>query len=76
MGSGEGFPLTPLVLALLAALPLRSLAQGPVAIVRPAAPMPQAVPVPSASWRVSGTGAVAPVNTPNAAGGIDQRANV
>lgn len=56
--------LAPLVAALAAALPL----------VAPAAPKPAptTVPVPSASWRVYGTGSSAPVNTPNNHGGIDQ----
>lgn len=62
--------LSPLVAALAAALPL--LSHAPVqaqAVVRPVA---AAVPVPSVSWRVSGTGGAAPVNKPNAAGGVDQ----
>lgn len=56
--------LSPLVAALAAALPL----------LAPAAPKPapNTVPVPSASWRVYGTGSAAPVNTPNSQGGIDQ----
>lgn len=58
--------LRPLVAALAAALPLQVLAQ---AVPRPAS---SAVPVPSASWRVSGTGGAAPVNRGNAAGGVDQ----
>lgn len=58
--------LRPLVAALAAALPLQVLAQ---AVPRPAA---TAVPIPSASWRVSGTGGAAPVNRSNAAGGVDQ----
>ena len=57
--------LTPLMAALAAALPLALLAQ-----TRPA---PTVVPVPSASWRVQGSGSAAPVNTANGRGGVDQR---
>ena len=57
--------LTPLMAALAAALPLALLAQ-----TRPA---PNVVPVPSASWRVQGSGSAAPVNTANGRGGVDQR---
>ena len=36
------------------------------------APAPATVPIPAASWRVNGTGSAAPVNTSNAAGGVNQ----
>jgi filamentous hemagglutinin family protein len=65
--------LRPLVLALAGVLPLHSLAAGPVL---PAPPAVNAVPqAPTVGWRVSGTGAVLPVNTGNAAGGVDQVIN-
>ncbi|MBT9595139.1 MAG: filamentous hemagglutinin family protein [Vitreoscilla sp.] len=56
--------LTPLMAALAAAWPLLVAAQQ-----RPAA---NTVPVPSASWRVQGSGAAAPVNRANSHGGVDQ----
>jgi filamentous hemagglutinin family protein len=56
--------LRPLVLALLAAFPLYGLATPPAANVVPRAP--------TVGWRVSGSGAAAPVNVVNAAGGVDQ----
>ncbi len=65
--------LKPLVLAILSAFPLCGTAQ--VAVVRPAAPAAFAVPRPMPGWRVSGTGAPAPLNTPNAAGGTNQTVN-
>ncbi len=58
-------------MALAAALPLCLLAQSRVPVI--AAPPVKTVPVPSASWRVYGSGAAAPVNTPNAQGGVDQK---
>ena len=60
--------LKPLVLALLAALPMHSVAAPPVP-PPPANAVPRA---PQVGWRVYGTGTAAPVNTANAAGGIDQ----
>ncbi|HSI59102.1 MAG TPA: filamentous hemagglutinin N-terminal domain-containing protein, partial [Ideonella sp.] len=54
--------LSPLVAALAAALPMQAHTK----------PVAAAVPVPSVSWRVSGTGGAAPVNKPNTAGGVDQ----
>jgi filamentous hemagglutinin family protein len=69
--------LKPLVLALLAAFPLQSMAQ--VSVVRPVitAPPPGAavVPRPMPGWRVAGTGAQTPINKPNTAGGTDQSIN-
>jgi filamentous hemagglutinin family protein len=62
--------LKPLALALIAAFPVYGGAQ--TAIVRPPAPAPAAVPKPLPGWRVSGTGAPAPTNQANAAGGTDQ----
>ena len=62
--------LKPLALALIAAFPVCGLAQ--TAIVRPPAPAPTTVPKTLPGWRVSGTGAPAPTNKANAAGGIDQ----
>ncbi|GAA0755126.1 hypothetical protein GCM10009107_32300 [Ideonella azotifigens] len=59
--------LTPLMAALATCWPLWVAAQA-----RPAAPPVAAVPVPSASWRVYGSGGAAPVNTPNASGGVNQ----
>lgn len=41
-------------------------------LLHAAPPAPNKVPVPSANWRVNGTGGAAPVNTPNAHGGIKQ----
>jgi filamentous hemagglutinin family protein len=74
----EGLPsLTPLVLAMLSAFPLHSLAQ--VAVARPVitAPRPAAaaVPRPMPGWRVGDPTAQLPVNKPNATGGIDQAIN-
>ena len=66
----QGPGLTRLAMALMAIWPLQSLGQS---APRPVVPMPSAVPVPAASWRVNGSGAAAPVNTPNAKGGVDQR---
>jgi len=60
--------LNPIALALLALMPMSAQAQVP--IVRPAVPMPTAVPVPAASWRVNGTGG-AWTTAPNTRGGID-----
>lgn len=37
-----------------------------------AAPKANTVPIPASTWRISGSGAAAPVNTSNAAGGVDQ----
>ena len=65
-----GRRMTPLALALWMAFPADALAQA--AITRPPAPPPAAVPRPMPGWRVSGTGAAAPVNQGNAAGGTDQ----
>ncbi|HSI47456.1 MAG TPA: filamentous hemagglutinin family protein [Ideonella sp.] len=59
--------LTPLMAALATCWPLWVAAQA-----KPAAPPVAAVPVPSASWRVYGSGGAAPVNTPNANGGVNQ----
>ncbi|WP_374569272.1 filamentous haemagglutinin family protein [Ideonella sp.] len=58
--------LTPLVAALAACWPL-----WVAGATRP--PAPNAVPVPTAGWRVYGNGSAAPVNTPNGQGGIDQK---
>ncbi|NDY93194.1 filamentous hemagglutinin N-terminal domain-containing protein, partial [Ideonella livida] len=58
--------LRPLAAALAAALPL--VKAGGVQ----AAPAAAAVPVPAVSWRTSGAGVAAPVNTVNARGGVDQ----
>lgn len=63
--------LRPLVLALAAAMPA-AMAAGPGARPPVMAPAPNAVPVPSASWRVFGSGGAAPSNRRNAGGGIDQ----
>ena len=60
--AGEVFALKPLVLAIMAALPL--LAQSQVGVRLPAVPA-NAVPVPAASWRVGGSGGAAPTYTPN-----------
>ena len=62
--------MKPLVLAILAAFPLYGV--GQTAVVRPAAPAVAAVPRPMPGWRVSGTGAAAPLNTGNTRGGVDQ----
>ena len=67
--------LTPLVLAMLAAFPLYSVAQGVPAVTRPVAPAAFVVPRPMPGWRVTGAGAAAPLNTPNANGGTDQVIN-
>ena len=67
--------LKPLVLALVAAFPVLTEAQA----ARAGLPPPPAfkVPVPATvpGWRVYGTGAAAPVNTPNKSGGVDQAIN-
>ncbi len=65
--------LTPLVIAMLAAFPLHGEAQ--VAATRPPAPAAFVVPRPMPGWRVTGTGAAAPVNVVNRAGGTDQTVN-
>ncbi len=62
--------LTPIAWALLAAFPLSAASQS--AVPRPAPPPVNAVPKPLPGWRVSGTGAAAPVNRGNASGGVDQ----
>ncbi len=65
--------LRPLVLALLSGFPMWSVAQ--TAIARPPVPATFVVPRPMPGWRVSGIGAVAPVNVPNGRGGVDQAIN-
>ena len=68
--------LKPLMLAILTAFPLYSDAQvAVVAVNRPAAPAAYVVPRPMPGWRVSGSGAAAPVNVTNPAGGTDQSIN-
>jgi len=68
--------LTPLVLAMLAAFPLYSVAQVVPVVPRPTAPAAFVVPRPMPGWRASGTGTtVAPVNQANAAGGTNQSIN-
>jgi filamentous hemagglutinin family protein len=65
--------LTPLALALMVALPLRAQAQAQV--VRPAVPLPTAVPVPAAAWRVQGTGSAWAPPVANSRGGQDALVN-
>lgn len=60
-----GWRRTPLTAALASALPWLAPAEA-------APPAPRTVPVPAVSWRVNGSGAAAPVNRPNAQGGVDQ----
>ena len=67
--------LTPLILAMLAAFPLHSVAQVVPAVTRPVSPPAFVVPRPMPGWRVSGAGAAAPLNAPNANGGTDQVIN-
>lgn len=63
---GRPGALTPLVMALMSAFPLHSVAATPPP---PANAVPRA---PTVGWRVSGTGAALPLNAANAAGGTDQ----
>lgn len=65
--------LTPLALALMVALPLRAQAQAQIA--RPAVPLPTAVPVPAAAWRVQGTGSAWTPPVANSRGGQDALVN-
>ncbi len=62
--------LTPVAFGLLVAFPFCAAGQAPVP--RPAAPVANAVPRPMPGWRIYGTGAAAPANRGNAAGGTDQ----
>lgn len=59
--------LTPIALALMVVLPLRAQAQ----IARPTVPLPTAVPIPAAGWRVQGTGAAWAPPVANGRGGQD-----